>query len=74
MKSCGSNKIGYSCPSRMIVNFVGKTVKVEFFREHVGHICELIRTKIPSDDRAKIAGNYRRIYICTFLLRSYFMS
>lgn len=56
MKSLGSNKMGAVCPSRMIVDILEKRVEVNFFRKFVGHLCEVIRTKIPKNERFKIAG------------------
>lgn len=51
MKSLGTNKIGAVCPSRMIVDNLEKQVEVTFISKHVGHLCEVIRTKIPKDER-----------------------
>lgn len=74
MKSLGTNKIGAVCPSRMIVDNLEEQVEVTFISKHIGHLCEVIRTKIPKDERFKIAGKTRKghiIYkhhICTAIL------
>lgn len=58
VKSLGSNKMGCVCPSRIIVDIKGKLLNVTFFEKHIGHECEIVRTRIPKDERAKIAGRY----------------
>lgn len=60
VKSLGSNRIGAACPSRIIVDYVPRksSVLVQFYRKHIGHTCDLIRTHIPEHERTKIAGRY----------------
>lgn len=58
LKSLGTNKIGGTCPSRMIVRITDKTVSVNFIRIHIGHCTETIRMRLPSNQRVAIAGKY----------------
>ncbi|XP_050517553.1 uncharacterized protein LOC126892122 [Diabrotica virgifera virgifera] len=55
-KSMGTNKIGRTCPSTMIVTSNQECISVVFFPVHVGHCNELGRLRIDETDRIKIAG------------------
>ncbi|XP_050501349.1 uncharacterized protein LOC126881240 [Diabrotica virgifera virgifera] len=52
----GTNKIGRTCPSTMIVTSNQECISVVFFPVHVGHYNELGRLRIDETDRIKIAG------------------
>lgn len=55
VRSLGSGKVGSTCLSRIILDIKGsRSVKVIFFRLHVGHKNEIIRTRIPKDECTKI--------------------
>lgn len=61
LKSMGSNKSGKACPSRMEVTIIGnmeepKSIKVKFWKTHIGHIQDLGRLFLDKETRTIIAG------------------
>lgn len=44
-----------SVHSRIIIDTNGRSMNVTFFEKHIGLECENVRTRIPKDERAKIA-------------------
>eukprot|EP00102_Acyrthosiphon_pisum_P018959 XP_016656169.1 PREDICTED: uncharacterized protein LOC100573502 isoform X2 [Acyrthosiphon pisum] len=58
IKIQGTNKIGSTCPSSMIVlTKEDGTVCVEFCSTHFGHNMNLGRCNLTPEERAMIAGN-----------------
>lgn len=56
----GSNKTGVSCPAMIVMkkNVGGNppAYSVKYVSTHVGHVCELARLRLRTEDRNMIAG------------------
>ncbi|KAB0790536.1 hypothetical protein PPYR_15062, partial [Photinus pyralis] len=55
IKHIGSNKIGFACPSRMVVTKTFQKILVTFYPNHCGHECEMGRLRLQQNDRSTLA-------------------
>ncbi|XP_060855498.1 uncharacterized protein LOC132933200 [Metopolophium dirhodum] len=60
IKSQGSNKIGSTCTSSMVVTEDANGINVDYSSTHFGHGSNLGRCRLTANERSMIAGN--RIY------------
>lgn len=55
-KNSGSNKIGYACPSIMVVTKSDEEVNVTYYSTHIGHDADVGHLRLSCDERSKFAG------------------
>lgn len=59
LKWAPTNKIGKTCPARIITSEVGHKIKVNFQRTHVGHTQSIMFLRFTKEERDSLAGQIK---------------